>query len=100
MKHNPLIGKHIHNNRESREGELFRYIREARHLSLKDVAVKIKMKTIDVDHFENGRRFYTQEDIKIFLDIYTVSEKDFELLLKLKVLSKQIVNHIMITTKK
>lgn len=100
MKHNPLIGKHVHNNRESREGELLRYIREARHLSLKDVAAKIKMKTVDVDHFENGRRFYTPEEIDIFLVLYTVSKEDFESLLKLKVLSKQIVNHIMITTKK
>lgn len=100
MKHNPLIGKHVHNNRESREGELLRYIREARHLSLKDVAAKIKMKTVDVDHFENGRRFYTPEDIANFLSLYNVTKDDFESLLKLKVLSKQIINHIMITAKK
>ena len=38
MKHNPMIGKHVHNNRESKEGQVFRFMREARKLSLKDVA--------------------------------------------------------------
>lgn len=100
MKHNPMIGKHTHNNRESLEGKVLRYIREARKLSLKDVAEKIKLKAQDVDHFENGRRFYTAQDVTMFLSLYNFSQADFEELLKLKVLNKQVVSHIIITENK
>ena len=44
MIHNPLKGKHVHNNRESKEGQVLRFIREVRKLSLKDVAKKINLK--------------------------------------------------------
>jgi transcriptional regulator with XRE-family HTH domain len=95
-----MIGKHVHNNRESREGVVLRYIREARKLSLKDVAEKLKLKSMDVDHFENGRRFYKEEDIEMFLKCYNFKKEDFTSLMALKVLNKQIVNHIIITEAK
>lgn len=99
MKHNPMIGKHIHNNRESKEGEILRYVREVRKLSLKDVAVKIKLKAMDIDHYENGRRFYTPEEIEMFLKLYEFDKEDFKTLLEMKVINKQIVNHYMIKNK-
>jgi transcriptional regulator with XRE-family HTH domain len=100
MKHNPMIGKHVHNNRESREGQVLRFIREARKLSLKDVADKLKMKSMDVDHFENGRRFYKPEDVEMFLQCYSFAMEDFKALMELKVLNKQVVNHIIIQNNK
>jgi transcriptional regulator with XRE-family HTH domain len=92
-----MIGKHVHNNRESREGLVLRFIREARKLSLKDVAEKLKMKSMDVDHFENGRRFYRPEEIEMFLQCYSFTKEDFNTLLALKVLNKQVVSHIIIS---
>ena len=94
-----MIGKHIHNNRESKEGEILRYVREVRKLSLKDVAVKIKLKAMDIDHYENGRRFYTPEEIEMFLKLYEFDKEDFKTLLEMKVINKQIVNHYMIKNK-
>lgn len=99
MKHNPMIGKHVHNNRESKEGQILRFVREVRKLSLKDVAEKIQLKAMDIDHFENGRRFYTPEDIDTFLNLYQFEKEDFQALLNLKVINKQIVNHFIINHK-
>lgn len=99
MKHNPMIGKHVHNNRESKEGQVLRFIREVRKLSLKDVAEKIQLKAMDIDHYENGRRFYKPEEIEMFLSLYQVSKEDFNALLNMKVINKQIVNHYMINNK-
>ena len=96
MIKNPLKGKHSHNNRESREGQVLRFIREARKLSLLDVAKKLNLKEADIDHFENGRRFYTEKDIEIFLQCYDFSIDHFQSLMKLKVLNKQVVNHLLI----
>ncbi len=96
MKHNPLIGKHVHNNRESKEGQILRFIREIRKLSLKDVADKMQLKAMDIDHYENGRRFYGPEEIDIFLNLYQFEKKHFMTLLNLKVINKQIVNHFII----
>ncbi len=72
-------------------------MREARKLSLKDVAEKIQMKSMDVDHFENGRRFYTPEEITMFLKLYKFKPEDFQALMNLKILNKQIVNHLIVT---
>jgi transcriptional regulator with XRE-family HTH domain len=99
MKHNPMIGKHIHNNRESKEGLILRFIREVRKLSLKDVAEKTELKAMDIDHYENGRRFYTPEEIDMFLNLYQFDKADFKALLELKVVNKQIVNHYIIRNK-
>ena len=97
--HNPMIGKHVHNNRESKEGQILRFVREVRKLSLTDVAVKIQLKAMDIDHYENGRRFYTPEEIDMFLNLYQFKKEDFVYLMSLKVVSKQIVNHYMINHK-
>lgn len=99
MKHNPMIGKHVHNNRESKEGQILRYVREVRKLSLKDVADKIQLKAMDIDHYENGRRFYTPEEIDLFLKTYDFDKEDFKTLLEMKLINKQIVNHYMIKNK-
>lgn len=92
---NPMLGKHSHNNRDSREGQILRYIREAHKLSLKDVAAKMKLKALDIDHFENGRKFYNQEEINNFLDCYNFSQEDFKEILGFKILNKQMVNHFV-----
>jgi transcriptional regulator with XRE-family HTH domain len=89
----PKLGKSSHNNKESKEGEVLRYIREARKLSLKNVAIKLSLKAQQVDHFENGRKFYTKEDIDMFLKTYEFTMENFEVLMSLKVLNKQLVNH-------
>jgi transcriptional regulator with XRE-family HTH domain len=93
-KSNP--GKHSLNNRESKEGAVLRLIREARKLSLKDVGTKLNLKASEVDHIENGRRFYTEEDIIKFLACYKVSPDNFKILLEFKILNKQSVNHFLI----
>lgn len=99
MAHNPMIGKHVHNNRESKEGQILRFVREVRKLSLKEVAEKINLKAMDIDHFENGRRFYKPEEVEMFLRLYQFSKEDFNALLDLKIVNKQIVNHFMIKHK-
>lgn len=96
MKKNQALGKHSHNNRESREGQILRYIREARKLSQIDVAKKLNLKAVDVDHFENGRKFYTNDDLEMFLNEYKI-EKDFwEKVFGLKIINRQILNHLML----
>ncbi len=95
MLKNPLLGKHSHNNRESREGEALRFIREAKKLSLKDVALKTNLKVAEIDHFENGRKFYGTEDVDKFLICYEFSKEDFKDLMDLKILNKQLVNHFL-----
>ena len=96
MIKNPLLGKHSHNNRESREGQALRFVREAKKYSLKDVAEKMDLKVADIDHFENGRKFYSPEDVEKFLECYHFSREHFDALLKLKVLNKQLVNHFLL----
>lgn len=96
MIKDPKQGKHSHNNRISREGQALRFIREARKLSLKDVAAKMNLKVAEIDHLENGRKFYTPEDINSFLQIYEFSLQDFKELLELKVVNKQLVNHVLV----
>jgi transcriptional regulator with XRE-family HTH domain len=96
----PKLGKSSHNNKESKEGEVLRYIREARKFSLKNVAEKLSLKAQQVDHFENGRKFYTKEDISMFLKTYDFSVENFESLLNLKVLNKQLVNHFILQLEK
>ncbi len=95
MQKNPMLGKHSHNNRESREGMILRFIREARKLSLKDAALKLNLKTVEVDHFENGRKFYTEEDIKKFLACYDFSHENFSEIMKFNILNRQMVNHFI-----
>ena len=92
---NPLLGKHSNNNRESREGEILRFIRESLKLSAQDVAVKMNLKAMEVNHFENGRKFYTSEDIEKFLKCYEFKKEDFKSLMELKVVNKQLVNHFI-----
>lgn len=91
----PTLGKHSHNNRDSREGEILRYVREARKLSLKDVAVKLNMKAVEVDHFENGRKFYAEADITKFLECYNFKIQDFKEIMGFKILNRQMVNHFV-----
>ena len=98
MIKNPLLGKHSHNNRDSKEGQVLRFIREARKLSLTDVAAKINLKALDIDHFENGRKFYKEDDLQKFLDCYNFNKEDFKKLLDLKILNKQLVNHFITKT--
>lgn len=96
MIKNPRLGKHSHNNRETREGTVLRLIRESKKYSLKDVAHKMNLKIADIDHFENGRKFYIDEDIEKFLHCYDLSLQTFKSLMELKVLSKQLVNHFLL----
>ncbi|MBC7429775.1 MAG: helix-turn-helix transcriptional regulator [Bacteriovorax sp.] len=91
----PTMGKHSHNNRDSREGQILRFVREARKLSLKDVALKMDMKAIDIDHFENGRKFYGEADINKFLVCYDFKMTDFQEIMGFKILNKQMVNHFV-----
>lgn len=72
-----------------------RLIRESKKLSLKEVAEKMNLKVATIDHFENGRKFYTEEDILSFLNCYDFTHKDFNALMKIKPLNKQIVNHYL-----
>lgn len=95
MKKNPLLGKHSHNNRESLEGLTLRLIRESMKLSLKDVALKMNLKVAEIDHFENGRKFYTEDDIERFLVCYNFSPENFKAVMGLKPFNKQIVNHFL-----
>ncbi|MBC7539499.1 MAG: helix-turn-helix transcriptional regulator [Bacteriovorax sp.] len=95
MLKNELLGKHSHNNRDSREGQVLRYVREARKLSLKDVAAKLNLKSLDIDHFENGRKFYSPEDVSKFLVCYNFSADNFKDIMGLKVLNKLLVNHFL-----
>lgn len=92
----PSLGKNSHNNKDSRAGEILRYIREARKLSLKEAAAKLSLKALDVDHFENGRKFYTDEEVDIFLKSYSFSKDDYKSILGFKNLNKQIVNHFIL----
>jgi transcriptional regulator with XRE-family HTH domain len=95
MKKNPMLGKHSHNNRDSKEGQVLRFIREARKLSLTEVASKLNIKSLEIDHFENGRKFYTESEVEKFLQCYNFSKKDFATLMELKILNKQLVNHFI-----
>lgn len=99
MIKDPKLGKHSHNNRESKEGALLRLIREFKKLSLNDVAQKLNLKVAEVDHFENGRKFYKEEDIQMFLTCFDVSREDFNRLLNLKVINKVLVNHFLMQKK-
>ena len=99
MKKDPKLGKHSHNNRESKEGTLLRLIREYQKLSLGDVALKVSLKVAEIDHFENGRKFYKEEDIQMFLDCYKISKEEFSSLLSIKVLNKVLVNHFLMQKK-
>jgi ribosome-binding protein aMBF1 (putative translation factor) len=94
-----MIGKHVHNNRESREGQILQYAREVRKLSLKDVADKIQLKAMDIQHYENGRRFYTPEELDMFLKMYEFDKEDFKSLLEMKMINKQIISHYMAKNK-
>lgn len=96
MINKPLKSKHSQNNRESREGQVLRFIREARKLSLKEVGTMLGFREIDIDHFENGRRFYTTEEIEKFLQCYHLSQEHFTSLMNLKLLNKQLVNHYLL----
>lgn len=95
MKKNPLLGKHSHNNRESLEGGTLRLIRESQKLSLKDVALKMNLKVAEIDHFENGRKFYSEDDIAKFLNCYGFSQENFKAVMALRPFNKQIVNHYL-----
>ena len=90
------LGKHSHNNRESNIGKALRFIREAKKLSLKEVATKLNLKVSDIDHLENGRKFYADQDIQKFLTCYEFSQEKFNSLIELKVLNKQLVNHFLL----
>lgn len=94
-----MFGKHQHNNRESKVGEVLRFVREHRKLSLKNVAEKTELKAQDVDHFENGRRFYSPEDIEMFLAVYQFPKEHFLALTEIKLLNRSIFNLYVIKHK-
>lgn len=99
MAHNPMIGKHAHNNRESKEGQVLRFIREYRKLSLTDVGTKVNLKAQHIDHFENGRRFYTPNEIEMFLNLYGFKNEHFKEILGMKVLNRATFNLYVIKHK-
>lgn len=92
MLNNQKQGKHANNNRESLEGKVLTFIREYRKLSQAQVAEQIQIKKAIIDHFENGRKFYTPTDIEMFLNCYNVQKSDFDNLLAMKNLTKVTVN--------
>ncbi len=94
-----MIGKHSHNNRFSKEGEVLRYIREHRKFSLKQAGEGLNLKAQDVDHFEHGRRFYKPEEIEAFLKIYNFSAEHFDAILEMKLLNKVNFNLYVIKHK-
>ncbi len=85
-----------HNIRESKEGQILRLIREFKKLSLKDVATKLNLKVADINHLENGRKFYTAQEIDQFLACYEISQEDFKMLMSYKIINKIMVNHFFI----
>lgn len=95
MINNQKQGKHASNNRESLEGKLLAFIREYRKLSQVEVAEKLEIKKATIDHLENGRKFYTPDDINLFLNCYEVSFTDFTNLLSMKMLKKTAVNYYL-----
>lgn len=95
MINNKNQGKHANNNRESLEGQILSFIREYRKLSQLEVAEKLGIKKAMIDHLENGRKFYTSEDITLFLNCYEVSSADFANLLSMKTLKKTVVNYYL-----
>lgn len=92
---NLKTSKHSHNNRESTEGKVLRFVREFHKMSLVDVAQKMDFKGSDIEHFENGRRFYTESEIENFLSLYQLSKDDFKKIMSFKVLTKTVVNHYL-----
>jgi transcriptional regulator with XRE-family HTH domain len=96
VKKNPQLGKHSHNNRESLEGTALRLIREAMKFSLRDVSLKMNLKEAEINHFENGRKFYTEDDIAKFLNCYNLSMENFKNVMAIKPLNKQVVNLFLI----
>ena len=55
----------------------------------------MNLKAIDIDHFENGRKFYNAEDINKFLVCYNFNQDDFKTIMDFKILNKQMVNHFV-----
>lgn len=96
MKKDPKLGKNSHNNRESREGVALRLIRESKKYSMKEVAAKMNLLVAEIDHFENGRKFYTPDDIQRFLECYDFNPDNFIKLMELKSFNKQLVNHFLL----
>lgn len=96
MKKDPKLGKNSHNNRESREGVALRLIRESKKYSLKEVGARMNLSVAEIDHFENGRKFYKPDDIQRFLECYDFSPENFHKLMELKSLNKQLVNHFLL----
>ena len=58
------------------------------------------MKAQVIDHFENGRKYYSEEDIIMFLKNYSFSQENFKSLLNFKILNKQLVNHFILKIQK
>ena len=100
MFNNQKPGKHANNNRESLEGKVLALIREYRKLSQLEVAEGLGIKKATIDHFENGRKFYTSEDIHLFLNYYNISQDDFNHLLKMQNLKKTTLNHYLMELKR
>ena len=96
MIKNPKLGKHTHNNRESKIGLVLRLVREAKRYSMQDIAKKLDLKVADIDHLENGRKFYTEADVEKFLECLELKKTDYQALLDMKVITKSIVNHFLI----
>ncbi len=95
MKNDHSSGKHSHNNRESREGLALKLLRETNKLSLKDVAKLTQIKAVNIDHFENRRKFYSSQDIDLFLGVYQFSRENFNHLLQMNVINRKNVNHYL-----
>lgn len=76
----------------SREGQILRFMREERKLSLPAVALKTGIKASVIDHLENGRKNLTEKEIETFLNCYNYEKEILSELLEIKLLNKQMAN--------
>ena len=85
---------------QSPQSLVLRFMREKRQLTILAVGKKVGIKPKTVDHMENGRRFPTEEEITLFLNVYEFSLDVYNEMLLLKPLNKQMANHYFLTLKK
>lgn len=90
------LSKHSKNNRESLEGKILSLIREYRKLSQLEVAQALGLKKAEIDHLENGRKFYNNNDIEMFLNLYEVSMNDFNEMKTFKTFNKSITDNYLL----
>jgi transcriptional regulator with XRE-family HTH domain len=84
---------------KSDKGQILRFMREEKKLSLPTVAQKTGIKASIIDHFENGRRPLTESDIQTFLACYEFTVQNISELMEIKLLNKQAANHYFLKLK-